>query len=412
MIHTQQADSANPPILIPLLSSFHSPLLPALLRRFNINGIILPEPDSESEQLGLRYVNNDICYPAILVVGDILKALFSGKYERTSISVGISQTGGQCRLSTYKEIIEDALQAAGFQDIPVVSLAFSVKGSGNTKHAKKAIKFGTFSMLHAMHRTLLLGDALMTMYCAMAVREKHAGESEALLARYIQLAQHITSDKAILDLLSKAIADFNAVEERSYTHIPKIGVVGEIYVKLCPHANRHIYKWLIERGVHPVVANSSYFMPQMLVNKKINHDQRLLFLSGIQRLALALIQKQLTNNIATFDACLKGFRYYWPMHDLQNTLPEVSTILDPIQQAGEGWLIASEILGFSKAGVHTIVCLQPFGCLANQVSAKGIEAGLKKKDPRLNVVYLDLDYNTCEANYFNRLQMVIDNTGV
>ncbi|HNQ96904.1 MAG TPA: hypothetical protein PKH81_02325, partial [Treponemataceae bacterium] len=127
---------------------------------------------------------------------------------------------------------------------------------------------------------------------------------------------------------------------------------------------------------------------------------------------LALIQKQLTNNIATFDACLKGFRYYWPMHDLQNTLPEVSTILDPIQQAGEGWLIASEILGFSKAGVHTIVCLQPFGCLANQVSAKGIEAGLKKKDPRLNVVYLDLDYNTCEANYFNRLQMVIDNTGV
>lgn len=402
----------EPTMLIPLLSPFHSPLLPALLRRFNINTILLPAPDKESEQLGLKYVNNDICYPAILVVGDILKALFSGSYALDEISIGISQTGGQCRLSTYKEIIEDALQAAGFQDVPVVSLAFSVKGSGNTRHTKKAVKFGTLQILRSMHNTLLLGDALMTMYFAMAVREKNKGESDTLLQHYFALAQNIKSDTDILSLLSKAVIDFNAIEEKCYSPIPKIGIVGEIYVKLCQWPNRNICKWLIDQGIQPLITNSSYFMPQMVVNKKINYKESLTCLNMIQRLALNYVQKELRKNIALADACLKDFRYYWPIHDLEDMLPEISDIIDPIQQAGEGWLIASEILDFSKAGVHNIVCLQPFGCLANQISAKGIEAGLKRKNPRLNIVYLDLDFNTCEANYFNRLQMLVDNSKV
>ena len=410
-VHKEQGVDNNnaKTILIPSLSPFHSPMIPFLLRKFGFKVELLPPPDKRSEELGLKYSNNEICYPAILVVGDILKALMSGKYNNDEISVGISQTGGQCRLSSYKELIEVALEKSGFHHVPIAPLAFSVDQSGHTQYNNAAVKFGKRKLFLSMYNTLLFGDALMTMYYAMAVREKNPGQSKELVHRYFALAEEVPLEKGVLSLLPGAVEDFNNIEEKECDVIPKIGVVGEIYVKLCTWPNRNILDWLVSQGVHPIVPSTSYFFPQMVVNKKINHKEKIIQMSKLHRLALPLVYGQLKKNINRADRFLKNFKYYWPIHDLKNNLTEVGSIIDPIQQAGEGWIIAAEILNFSKADIHNVICLQPFGCIANQVSAKGIENKLKAKDPRLNIVYLDLDFDTCEANYFNRLQMVIDN---
>ncbi|MCP4135997.1 MAG: hypothetical protein GY754_33820 [bacterium] len=395
-------------ILIPSLSPFHSPMLPSLLKRFGVDAELLPPPDKTSEELGIKYSNNDICYPAILVVGDILKALKSGKYNTNEISVGISQTGGQCRLSSYKELIERALHKSGFENVPIAPLAFSVEQSGHTQYNNPAVKFGKRKIILSMYNTLLFGDALTTMYYAMAVREKNPGQAKELVHRYFTLADNTSLAQGALSLLPRAVEDFNSIEEKKYDTIPKIGIVGEIYVKLCAWPNRNILEWLTSRGVQPIVPSPSYFLPQMLVNKKINQKEQLIHINKLHSLVFPLVYKQLQKNITKADRFLKGFKYYWPVHDLKNNLKELSPVINPIQQAGEGWLIAAEILNFSKANIHNVICLQPFGCIANQVSAKGIENKLKEKDPLLNILYLDLGFDTCNANYFNRINMLVD----
>lgn len=392
-------------IIAPYFAEGYSELLPSLFKLMDIELINLPPSNLASNELGLLFANNEICYPATLVVGDIMKALLSGQYNPDEIAVAITQTGGQCRATNYISMIKKAVIAGGFHNIPVVSVSF---GSGIIND-QPGFKLEWSKCIITAYNAMLYVDALSKLFYPAAVREKERGKARQLRVKYLDLAKPCIEKKdhkGLLDLLDQAIDEFESIIDHT-VKVPVIGVVGEIYVKYNSFSHKNVVDWLVDQGIEVVAPSMYNFMMAEFVNNQIKKRK------NISRLGMPLFLSDMIFNFAKkftrkFDDHCSRYLYYRPFSDLEKDAKNASKIINLAAQFGEGWLIPAEIAGFAEHGIHNAISLQPFGCIANHVISKGIEKKIKKSYPKMNLLFLDFDGGTSEANVLNRLHFMIN----
>ncbi|MGI6232543.1 MAG: acyl-CoA dehydratase activase-related protein [Prevotella sp.] len=396
-------------ILAPYFTEYLTPLLPPLTRLIGFDVEIMPPSDPESAELGLQYANNEICYPATLIVGDVVKALKSGRYDLKNTSVVMSQTGGQCRATNYAALIKKAMIANGFGDVPLITLGVSTNAKEDDQQ-NGALDVPWFKMAPIITTTLLYGDTISKMFHASVVREKAGCEGKAteLRDKYLNLASDpilANNPKGLMDLISKAAAEFDEITADKA--LPAVGIVGEIFLKFNPFAHQFLARRIIERGIEVVPPLLSPFFLQDFVNLILQKHlglKRTHVPDFVVRSLYTLIwrRQQKINKIAS------RFRYFRPFTNIFEEAREVQGIVSYAAQFGEGWLLPSDIVSFVHQGVNNVASLQPFGCIANHIISKGIEKKLKKMFPQLNLVSLDFDAGVSAVNVTNRLLLFLD----
>ena len=367
---------------------------------------ILPPPDDESVRLGLKYTNNDICYPAIITIGDVLKALASGRYDPDDIAVAFTETGGPCRATNYISLIKKAVLAAGFDNIPVISASFQ-KISSNFQPGFILNRPKLTSLILS---SLLVVDQIIRMYYATAVRETRSGESLQVLQRHLAKARESIGCWTMKNrnkILAAAIADFNGVPTRQGIY-PKAGLVGEIYVKYNPFGNNNIVDKLMKNGIEVVIPPLFTFFIQTFVNVEFNHFNNIERSSSLQRKKLSVIHALVNRKIRQANRMMSQFRHGLEPVILPELLAEkAKKVINLANQAGEGWLLPGEIVAMAESGIRNIISLQPFGCIANHVVAKGIGARISSLFPDLSLLNLDMDAGNSDVNMQNRLDFFI-----
>jgi coA enzyme activase len=391
-------------ILVPFFTPFISPLIPAIMKVAGYEVETLPISDNDSCEWGLKYANNEICYPATLVVGDIIKAFKSGSYDPDKSVIAMTQTGGQCRASNYVAIIRKALIDAGYCNTPVVSLTMG----GSIRNEQPAFKINWLKVLPVAFRAVLYSDCISKFYYASVVREKKKGEADRLKELYLKVADDLirkNKSKDLFGYLSLAAAEFNGI--CTDKQCPKVGVVGEIYLKFNPFAHRNLLTWLTEKGIEVMPPVLSAFFMQSFVNREEKIKSHVIHKNCpnfIYKDFYRIIHKQ----IEKVNAIAGKFRYYIPFEDIFEQAEEARNVINLNAQFGEGWLLPAEIMSFAKTGVYDIISLQPFGCIANHIVSKGIEKRIKTLVPDMNILSLDFDSGVSEVNIINRMLLFID----
>ena len=394
-------------ILVPWFTDFISPFVPAIGKLMGYRIENLPQSSKASADAGLKYGHNEVCYPSTLVLGDILIALQSGKYDLSEVVVMITQTGGQCRATNYVAQIKAGLENAGFSHVPVVVLS-----TGEVyQNEQEAFKLPLLKYIQLIAYAVLYGDALQQMFSSTIVREKNKGEAKQLFDFYIERGVEAVLEnnhKLLLALLGQAVADFNQlpVFERDYV---KVGLVGEIYVKYNNYGQAYTSDWLREREMEVVTPPIIDFFIQYFVNSKVNEQNGVSKTGLLMRFLHPLFWRYLHKRMTKVEAIMMSYRYFIPSESIFMKAAYASETLDLSNQFGEGWMIASEVACYARNGINRVVCVQPFGCIANHIVAKGIEKRLKKIYPDVNMLYLDIDGGMAEVNLQNRLHFLIHN---
>ncbi len=392
-------------ILGPHFSEFYSPLIPAIFELAGYKYINLPPSTKKSVQYGLKYSNNEICYPATLVIGDVLNALQSGKYDRSKIAVGITQTGGQCRASTYLSLIKKAMIAAGINDVPVVAIGTS----GKTINPQPGFEVNWKKLLPVTLAGVLFADALSSMYHATIVREINRGDAKSLTNYYYHLAIKAikkNKPKELYQLLKEAVDDFNRIDVHAKNY-PKVGIVGEIYIKYNSFGNNHIVNWLIDQEIEVVVPPILDYFIQDFVNVNVSKHVHLKEY-GMMQYILRFFEGYAQIKINKVNNILKGYRFYIPRHSIHDLSNKAANIISLANTFGEGWLIPAEIASFAEENINQVVSLQPFGCIANHIVSKGVEKKIKDLYPQMSLLFLDFDNDISEVNILNRLHFIIN----
>jgi len=390
-------------VLVPYFARFCAPTVAGPLLDLEYRIETLPPPDRESVEIGLKYANNEICYPGIIVIGDLIKALQSGKYELADVAAGSWQTGGQCRASSILSVLKKALIAAGFEDIPVVALT-----TDKSLHEQPGFDLDYKRYVYKALMGCVYSDAISDMYHATAVRELRKGEALELANKHLAPLENGTlplNRTSVLETLEEVVADFNRVETKDRDY-PKVGILGEIYVKYNSFANNRVAQWLMDQEIEVVVPPLLEFFSGWFVSAGVQIRSNLKRLNALWLLAVGT-RRYVQGFLDDVAVVMKEFRYYRPHHTIQDIAQKAREIVTLTHQYGEGWLIAGEIGEFVRSGVQNVLCLQPFGCIANQVVVKGVAGRLKEKYPRLNLLCLDLDAGTSEVNFLNRLHFFI-----
>ncbi|MBV6394385.1 MAG: hypothetical protein KPEEDBHJ_03640 [Anaerolineales bacterium] len=392
-------------IIVPDFSPFCSPPIVRPLIDAGYNIVQLPPANRESVNVGLKYANNEICYPGTITLGDLVKALQSGRYDLSKTAIGFSQTGGQCRASSYASLIKKAVVAAGFDDVPVVTISTNMR----VLNEQPGFKFNTREYIYRAIISMAFTDAISDMYHSTIIREVNKGETQRVTDRYLDalMAGRIpTERKALLRALADAVTDFNAIEVDDKVY-PKTGIVGEIFVKFNAFSNNNAAQWLMEQGVEVVIPSFLEFFAGGLVHS----DQ--MVRSGMARrdlmwLVNLLAKKIISGYLEEVHHVMKRYRRYHRHTSIDDIARNAQEILSLDHQYGEGWLIAGEVASFVRNGITNVLCLQPFGCIANHVIAKGAEKKMKEKYPQLNLLLLDADAGISEVNFFNRMHFFVD----
>lgn len=391
-------------ILVPYFTPFISPLIPAFMRLAGYDVDNLPLSNMESCEWGLKYANNEVCYPATLIVGDVVKAFKSGKYDPAQTIVAMTQTGGQCRASNYISLIKKALEEAGYPSVPVISLTFG----SSLDSRQPSFRVNWLKMLPVALRAVLYSDCISKFYYAAVVREKEAGQAARLRDRYLQEGEELIlkyQTKDLLGRLSEAARQFNDICRD--LDCPKVGVVGEIFLKFNPFAQKNVIEWLTEQGIEVVPSVLADFFMQNFVNRKVRVEsciQQQFLPDFVYKLAYKMVGRQ----IEKFNKVGSEFRYFNPFKDIFEEADEAKKVISLNAQFGEGWLLPAEILSYARQGIYNVVSLQPFGCIANYIVSKGIEKRIKSVIPELNMLSLDFDSGVSDVNITNRLLLFID----
>jgi predicted CoA-substrate-specific enzyme activase len=392
-------------IIVPHFSAFCSPPITRPLSDCGYVFENLPPSTRESVEIGLKYVNNEICYPGIVVIGDAIKALQSGKYDPAAVAIGFWETGGQCRASNILYALKRGLVAAGYENTPVVTVSTNT----NPQNEQPGFTFNTREFLTKAVLGIILSDALSTMYHATAVREVEKGAALHVAKRYLARLEQGSmplSKHATLETLQYAVADFNAIQTYNRAY-PKVGIVGEIYLKYSTFGNNRIVSWLMDQGIEVIIPPLLEFFSGSFVAVKEGVRSNLRRPDFLWAVSF-LLDKYVQAFLNAADNRMKEFRHYRPGHTIQHIADLAQEIVSLNHQYGEGWLIAGEISALVEEGVSNVVCLQPFGCIANHVVAKGMGKRIKAKHPRLNLLFLDTDWGGSEVNFFNRLHFFIN----
>jgi len=392
-------------ILVPWFSDFYSPFIPILgeLAGYKIENI--PPSDNASANLGLEYANNEVCFPATLVVGDIIKALKSNKYKPEEIAIGITQTGGQCRATNYIALIKRAMKNAGFATIPIVAVAPS-KGLHNVQ---PGFTPSWYKIIKPAFMALLFADSLSKMYYATACREKDRTRSLALREFYLNRVNEILKLNAyndLIPLLKEAVGDFNVIPANNSLNVQTVGIVGEIYIKYNAWGQYNMTDWLVKSHVEVVLPPLMEFFMQSFVNSKARNTENICQSKPFDFIN-DMVERGANRYICKFEKVLEDFKFYRPSHDIKHLAQLASDLLSLNNQYGEGWLIPAEIASLSRQNINHIICIQPFGCIANHIVGKGMENKIRHYYPDVNLLFLDFDPGTSKVNILNRLHFLL-----
>lgn len=394
-------------ILAPHITEFITPLLPALGSLAGFDVEVLPPSDEKSAQTGLQYANNEVCYPATLIVGDIIRALLSGKYDLHNTAVAMTQTGGQCRATNYAGLIKRAMVQAGFADVPLVTLGVTTSAEGANEQEGFDIPWLKIAPL--VLNSLLYSDAIAKMYYSAVIREKQTGMAASLRDKFLQQgAECIQRRKSneLLRTLSNAAAEFNLITRNDVDARP-VGIVGEIFLKFNHFAHQQLTNALISHGCEVVPPIITPFFLQEFVNA-IRNKQLGLSQANVPSVVINGLCSLASRRIRRINKVAGKYKYFRPFTDIREEADKAFSIVSPAAQFGEGWLLPGDIIEMVESGVQDIVSLQPFGCIANHIVSKGIEKTLLRRYPNLNLLNLDFDSGVSAVNVTNRLLLFLD----
>ncbi|MDD4509722.1 MAG: 2-hydroxyacyl-CoA dehydratase [Oscillospiraceae bacterium] len=353
---------------------------------------------------GLKYVHNDTCYPALLVIGQLIEAVQSGKYDPHKVGLLITQTGGGCRASNYIHLLRKALARAGLEYIPVVS----VNLSGLDKNPGFRL---SLSLIRQLIFSMMYGDLIVQIANQCRPYEVDPGATDALIETWInRLVSGFEAGKglkfsAMVQNFDAIAADFKALPQAGEPKI-RVGVVGEIYIKYAPLGNNNLEAFLLSEGAEPVVPGLTDFIIFKIYNRDVDVD-----LYGgkwikqkVVRIFKRYVEKCQHAMIAAIER--SGFRAPEPFESLHQ---RVKGYLGDGNKMGEGWLLTAEMLELIHSGTNNIVCTQPFGCLPNHVVGKGMIRRLKDDYPTSNIVAIDYDPGATKINQENRIKLMLAN---
>ena len=385
-------------ILCPPLSQYHFQFLESIMRSEGMDFRVLPEGGRESVELGLNYVNNDACYPAMIVVGQFLNALRSGEFDPEKTDCFYVQTGGACRASNYVPLLRRALDEAGFEKVRILAVNSQGKNSVNFKLSPRVI-FGTA-------KAMIYGDLLMRLLLRTRPNELEKGQSMNLYGRFSSMYKESMprgSDMGFSSLVQSAVAEFSKIPIISKEK-PKVGIVGEILVKYHSGANENLIDLIESGGGEAVLTDIASFLLYCLYDPIYRHK----YLSG--RLCSAVGGRSAIAAIEFLRRpvreALKGSRY-GSLHDIYSLADKTSSIVSCANQAGEGWLLTAEMVSLIESGVKKIVCIQPFACLPNHITGKGVMKELRYRYEGTNILALDYDAGASSVNQMNRIRLLM-----
>ncbi len=404
-------------ILAPFMTEYLTPIIPPILKLIGYDVEVLPMSDEASAELGLKFANNEVCYPATLIVGDIIKALKSGKYDLQNTAVVMSQTGGQCRATNYAGLIKRAMVANGFQDVPLLTLGVTAStgeanGSTDDKqdyNEQEGFNIPWLKYSQIIVTAILYGDAVNEMYNACIVRERKPGIARELRNKYMRLIDEPiarNSAKGLIKLLEQAAEEFDQMTlDRN---VPQVGIVGEIFLKFNPFSHQFLERFIISKGIEVVPPLLAPFFLQEFVNVEVQKHMRLSCSKVPDFVVRGAYKGLVGRRLKQVNKAASRFRYFRPFTNIYDDAKEVDGLISLAAQFGEGWLLPADIVGYIRDGVDNIISLQPFGCIANHVISKGIEKRLHDRFPNLNLVSLDFDSGVSEVNVTNRLLLFLD----
>lgn len=389
-------------ILAPQMAPLQFNLLAAVLKEENVNIELLPPPSPEALNEGLKYTNNDACYPAILVVGQFINAVKSGKYDNDHLALIMSQTGGPCRASNYVGFIRRALLAAGYGHIPVIAASKSdiETHPGINFSFPKKLRIGK-KAVHAV----LYGDLLMRLSNAVRPYALNKNDVEKLVAHWERLTESGLKYKRseFRRNIRRMIADFENVPVDNQVR-PRVGIVGEIFVKYFPAANNHLQATLEAEGAEVVIPDLADFILYGLTDSEFQYRSlsRGIMPMLVDSILIGYIESY--RDIMREELAPSRFEAPSSIRELMTTAQEFVSLG---HQYGEGWLLIADMIELIRSGVANIVCVQPFGCLPNHITGKGMIKAIRERYPLANIVPLDYDASASEVNQLNRIKLML-----
>ena len=387
-------------ILLPQMAPMHFNFIEVALNECGYNAVLLPQADTHAVEEGLRYVNNDSCYPAIVSLGQIISEVKSGKYDLDKLAIFLSQTGGGCRASNYIPLLRKALASMNLSHIPVVSINIA----GLEKNPGFKLSAG---LMKRIIMSLVYGDLLMRVVHATRPYECEAGAVDKLYEQWNEKIKENIANSNFHQFsknLQQIVNDFDNIpitDEKK----PKIGVVGEILVKYHPNANNEIVKIIEKEGGEAVVLDLIDFFLYGMYSKGFNYEH----LSGtyMQMLANSAAIKFIEMFRKPMRVALrKSKRFHEPAY-IEQVAKKAEQIISLGNQCGEGWLLTGEMIELMEMGVTNIACLQPFGCLPNHVTGKGVMKALRNYNKLANIVAIDYDPGASNVNQLNRIKLMM-----
>ncbi len=387
-------------ILVPTMLPMHFQMLISIINSYGYKAELLTKTGDVIKEYGLKYVHNDTCYPAQVVIGQLLEAIESGKYDKHKLALLITQTGGGCRASNYIALLRKALEKAGYDYIPVISLNFNGLDDSSLKL--------TIPMVRRMFYAIMFGDLLMTLK-NQCLPYENVPMAQKLCNDYIStISALLTEDKLntkkLKSMYTQIIDDFKQIplnnEEKT-----KVGIVGEIFVKFSPLGNNELEKLLFEQNAEVVMGGLLDFCLYCVYNYIA--DAKLYGIGKLKASIVKVLYKYLLKRQMRLIKLIKTHSKFDAPTPFEHTRSLIKGYIGIGMKMGEGWLLTAEMLELIEKGVKNIVCTQPFGCLPNHIVGKGMIKAIKENYPDVNIVAIDYDASASRVNQENRIKLML-----
>ena len=378
-------------ILVPQMAPIHFELLETAVKSCGYNVVLLRNCTNHTVETGLKYVNNDACYPSILVTGQMIEALQSGKYDPNKTALIMSQTGGGCRATNYIGFIRKALKDAGFPNVPVIS--FNVVGMEKMPGFKI-----TLPLIERLLKSVVYADLLQKMLTKNRAYEINKGETKKLFDIWLDKCKKLVVKSSMKDFKSsiyEMVEDFEKIELDKTLIKPKVGIVGEVLIKYHPFGNNYVAEKLEEEGAEVILPDFMGFV-KFIATHKIK--------AKLFKAAIKLIDILEKDSVIALSNSKKEYLLPCNIWELED---KVKNILSIGNQTGEGWFLTAEMIEYIEHGIPNIVCVQPFACLPNHVVGKGVIKTIREKYPEANISPIDYDPGASETNQTNRIKLLM-----
>lgn len=389
-------------ILVPQMAPIHFELLETAVKSCGYNVVLLRNCTNHTVETGLKYVNNDACYPSILVTGQMIEALQSGKYDPNKTALIMSQTGGGCRATNYIGFIRKALKDAGFPNVPVIS--FNVVGMEKMPGFKI-----TLPLIERLLKSVVYADLLQKMLTKNRAYEINKGETKKLFDIWLDKCKKLVVKSSMKDFKSsiyEMVEDFEKIELDKTLIKPKVGIVGEVLIKYHPFGNNYVAEKLEEEGAEVILPDFMGFV-KFIATHKITFNQLIKTdktKAKLFKVAIKLIDILEKDSVIALSNSKKEYLLPCNIWELED---KVKNILSIGNQTGEGWFLTAEMIEYIEHGIPNIVCVQPFACLPNHVVGKGVIKTIREKYPEANISPIDYDPGASETNQTNRIKLLM-----